>query len=131
MRLAATIPALLALGLLAACETPREACISDASRELTRVNRFITETRANIARGYALDSRQDVQVIPDRCTGQTESGEEFTYRCDRTEVVDVDVPVPIDLRAEQAKLDSLLEQQAALQSQSQATIQACIMAHPE
>ncbi len=131
MRLAATIPALLALGLLAACETPREACISDANRELTRVNRFITETRANIARGYALDSRQDVQVIPDRCTGRTESGEEFTYRCDRTEVVDVAVPVPLDLRAEQAKLESLLQQQAQLQSQSQAMIQACAMAHPE
>ena len=123
--------ALCCLLALTACGTPQEQCINRNTRDLRTIQRLVDETQGNIARGYALDSRQDVQVIPDRCTGQTESGEEFTYRCDRTEVVDVDVPVPIDLRAEQAKLDSLLEQQAALQSQSQATIQACIMAHPE
>lgn len=132
MRFAAALLPLLAL---AACATPREACINDATRDLRQVNAFIAETQANLARGYALETRQEARVVRDICEGtiRREDGTVDIIRmpCERTELVDVDRPVPIDLTAERAKLASLLQQQAALERQSQAVIQACVAAHPE
>ena len=116
---------------LAACQTPREACISGATRQLSIIEGLIAETQGNLARGYAIDTRQEVRVRPDTCTIQLPDGTEGRVRCEDTTVVDIDVPVAIDLRAEQAKLDSLLEQRARLQSQTQDAVQSCIAIHPE
>ena len=38
---------------LAACQTPREACVSEASQELRTVEALIAETRGNLSRGYS------------------------------------------------------------------------------
>lgn len=123
--------ALLPLIVLAACASPRDSCINDATRDLRRVNAFITEAQENIARGYAFETRQEVRVRPDICEGVTEDGVTFTYECERTAVVDVPFAVPIDIAAERAKLESLLEQQALLERQAEARIEACIAAYPE
>lgn len=127
--------ALVPLLILVACATPREACITEANRDLRRVNALIIETQENLARGYGLETRQDVQVRPRRCTGHSvnSEGEPFTFRydCDETQVIDRQVPVTIDLAAEQRKLEQLLAQQRQLERQSQAQTQACIAAHPE
>lgn len=129
MRLvAATLVPLLAL---AACATPRESCINDATRDLRQVNRFIAETQANIARGYGIEVRQETRVRMGTCTGETEEGVEFEFDCEKTEIIDREVPVPLDLAAERARLDSLLAQQATLERQSNAVVQACVAAHPE
>lgn len=120
-----------ALALLAACATPRESCISAATGELRRVNSLIATTEANIARGYAFETRQEVRVRDGICEGETSEGVTFTFECEKTEVVDVRVPVPIDVAAERAKLDSLIAQQAILERQSQAQIEACIAAYPD
>lgn len=132
MRLAAAFIPLL---ILAACATPREACVNDATRDLNRVNRLITDTQANIGRGFGLETRQETTVRRGRCTGTTVDSEgetiSFRYACDRTEVVDREFPVTIDLAAERVKLSQLLDQQSRLERQSQARIQSCIAAHPE
>ena len=122
---------LAALVLLSACATPREACISEASADLRRVNAFITDTQANIARGYALETRQEVRVREALCYGLDSEGNPFSFECEKTEVIDVQVPVAINLAAEREKLDSLIAQQAVLERQSQARIQACIAAYPD
>jgi hypothetical protein len=116
---------LLPLLLLTACETPREACISNANRELITLSRLVEETRGNLARGYAIGIRQEVRTIPETCRTQNAEGLITTFPCDRTEIVDINEPVAVDLNAERAKLDSLLERQAQMQRQSQAAIAQC------
>ncbi|MBE0412204.1 hypothetical protein [Yoonia sp.] len=126
-------PALLMIPLLAlaACATPREACINDALRELRVLDRLIIETRANIARGYALEERQDLRTIRRTCTGTTAEGATFKYRCDKVDTFTRTVPAAIDLNAEQAKLQSLLQRQAQNRAQADQTIAQCIAVHPE
>lgn len=111
--------------LLAACETPREACVSSANRELRTLNILVDETRLNIARGYAIGTRQEVRMVSNTCRTQTPEGVITTFPCDKTEIVDVEQPVAIDLNAERAKLDSLLERQAQMNRQLQPVLAQC------
>ena len=123
--------ALLAALALAACETPRESCLSSASRDLTVVESLIRETQGNISRGYAIERDQEVHVDRDFCRVEREDGSIRLRPCDRTRVENVRRPVAIDLRAEQAQLDSLLERRATLASQTAARQQACLATYPE
>lgn len=126
-------PALILLPLvaLAACATPREQCISDVTRDTKVLSHLINETRGNLARGYALDERQDVRTIRSTCRGRTPSHEVFTYSCDKTQTFDTTVPVALDLNAEQAKLESLEERFAQSQANSNQAVAQCIAVHPE
>ena len=117
--------------LVAACATPREQCINDVTRESRVLSGLIAETQQNIARGYALEEVQEVRVVQTTCTGTNEDGSSFTFPCEETQTFERDVPVAIDLNAERAKLDSLLERQAQLQRSTDAAIQQCIAAYPE
>lgn len=126
-------PALVILPLvvLAACATPREQCISDVTRDTRVLSMLINETRGNLARGYALDERQDVRTIRARCRGRDEAGDIFTYRCDKTQTFNTTVPVAIDLNAERAKLASLEERFAQSQVASNQAVAQCIATNPE
>lgn len=117
--------------ILAACATPREQCINDVTRELRVLSSLVAETQQNIARGYAVEEVQEVRVIRTSCTGTNEDGSTFTFPCEETQTIERDVPVAIDLNAERAKLDSLLERQSQLQRSTDAAIQQCIAAYPE
>jgi hypothetical protein len=117
--------------LLTACATPREACISAANREGRVVDRLVTETRANINRGFALAERQDVRVVDATCEGESEDGTKFRFECEETRTITVQEPVAIDLDAERAKLASLLARQRENRAAAQSAVQQCIAAHPE
>ena len=122
------IPAFLAL---AACQTPREACISNVSGNLRTINQLITQTEGNVNRGYAIGTRQELRTVRDWCTRTLPDGKKVEVRCDRQEVVDLDVPVAINLNAEEEKLASLRQRQAALQKAVAPAIEQCRLAHPE
>lgn len=122
---------LLPLLALAACATPREACISSAQRELRTVNSLIAQTQGNINRGYAIAEVQDVRTRRTRCTGTNDDGSTFTFPCEETETIRRQVPVAIDVTAERAKLATLQEQKARLEPATQAAIQQCVALHPE
>ena len=127
-------PVLLTLAAtltLSACATPREACINQARSGVSTLERLAAETRTNIARGYALETRQEVRTVRDTCTGRNEDGTSFTFSCEEVETRDRDVPVAIDLNAERAKLNSLEERIAAERRALNPRIEACIAAHPE
>jgi len=123
---------ILVLPLLAAgCATPREACIASASSDLRTLNALIAESQSTIARGFAYETRQEVVTRTEICTLRN-SDETFTkYPCDKVETIERREPVAVDLNAEKAKLDSLIERQASLQTQVNAAVQQCVAVHPE
>ena len=121
----------LPLVTLAACATPREQCIGSVTKDLRVLNSLIAETEANLARGYAIEQTQDVRVLRRTCTGRNEDGSEFRFPCDETETFTKERPVAIDLNAERAKLQSLLERQSQTKAASDQAVLACIRANPE
>ncbi|MFN3662018.1 hypothetical protein [Yoonia sp.] len=126
-------PALIILPLLAlaACATPREQCINQATRDLRVLTNLVTETQGNLARGYALAEDQQVRTVRRTCRGRNSDGTTFRYRCDETETFTTTRPVAIDLNAEQAKMNSLLERQRQQRAASDQTVAQCIAIHPE
>lgn len=131
MHLAPARLALIAALALSACATPQQRCIGAATGELRTLNRLAAETRANIARGFALRTETEVRTVRETCTGQNEDGSTFTFRCDEVETRDRQVPVAIDLNAEQAKLDSLEARIAEREQALGPRVDACREAFPE
>ena len=123
--------ALLPVLALAACQTPREACLSEGSRELRTIESLIRETQGNLSRGYAIETEQEVEVIRTTCEVELEDGTEGRVPCDRTDVDEVERPVAIDFEEERAQLASLFEQRGRLLGQAQARQQACVATYPE
>ncbi len=123
--------ALLPTIALVACSTPQESCIRDARSGLSTLNSLIVETQGNINRGYALEERSQVVTTNDTCTSTLDSGETITFACEKTSTQTYTVPVAIDLNAEQAKLDSLVERRDLLNAQAQTRIQQCMATYPE
>ncbi|WP_373355698.1 hypothetical protein [Pseudoroseicyclus sp. CXY001] len=121
----------LPLLALAACGTPQEQCINRAAQELRTLDRLIDQTAANLDRGFALETRQELVTRPRLCGGMTEDGQSITYQCERTETVDRQVPVAIDLNAERAKLASLRERRGQMAGEVQGQVAACRAAYPE
>ncbi len=122
---------LLPLAALAACATPREQCINEATRDTRVLSSLIAETEGNLARGYALETQQDVRSVRSLCQGRTDEGEVFTFSCEETQTFNRTVPVAIDLNAEEAKLASLNERFAQQQRASNAAVNQCIQSFPE
>lgn len=119
------------LAALAACATPREQCINDATRDSRVLGALINQTKGNIARGYALEQRQSLRTVPGTCRGRNEDGSTFFFACDETETFTTSVPVAIDLNAERAKLESLQERLAQVLPASNQAVAQCIAIHAE
>ncbi len=122
---------LLPLLGLAACATPRDSCIAQVSRDLSTVNALISQTEATLARGYGIETRQEVTTRPTFCREVLPDGTVKTEICEETTVRTFDVPVAIDLDAERTKLRQLQEQRDRLEPATQAAIQQCLATYPE
>ncbi len=116
---------------LAACATPREECIADATRDTKVLSSLINETQANLSRGYAIEERQEVRTRTRSCRGKNDDGSTFVFPCNETDTFTTTVPVAIDLNAEAAKLASLQERLVAAQASSDQAVLQCIAVHPE
>jgi hypothetical protein len=119
------------LPLLAACVTPREACIANAGSDLRVINSLIGTTRGNLARGFANETQQKIREVNTTCATELPDGTIIRTECEKVAVREVKVPVAIDLNAEHAKLSSLEERQRQLQINAEAVRQQCIAANPE
>ncbi len=119
------------LPLLAACATPREACLASVSKEQRVLETLIVETRGNLNRGYAIETEQRVRKVRSRCRSKLADGTVVRVRCSDVEVRNVDVPVAVDLNAERAKLASLEERQQQMRSNAESARQQCIATYPE
>jgi len=118
------------LVLLTAC-SEQDICISNATSQIRTINSLVAETRGNLSRGYALEKRQEIRERRYVCTINNGDGTVSNEICTDTEVTTTDVPVAIDLNAEQAKLNSLLERQTVEQRRADAAVQQCQIQYPE
>lgn len=118
---------LAALGLLAACATPKEQCISKATADLRVVDMLIAQSRATLERGYALETRRYPDMTFQFC--KTDEGDSYvcTQHRTRTETV----PVAVNLDDERAKLATLEEKRRELAARAQRELAACEAAYPE
>ncbi len=116
-------------GLLAGCATPRQSCLSQVTRDQRVLEALTEQTRANVARGYALEERTDVSPRLTFCTG-TRNGNFGTQICNRNTLVRRAVPVSIDLDAERAKLRSQTARLAELRGRTDAAARQCAARYP-
>lgn len=129
----ARLACLLPLLLLAACATPRETCISDATQDLRVVDRLIARDRATLDRGYEL--RREVWVSPSLrlCSG---IGDYYgrvgfgTTTCIGNEPRTRVVPVAVDLAAVRTRLAGLEDKRTELERRARADIAACRAVYP-
>ncbi|WP_375254701.1 hypothetical protein [Yoonia sp.] len=126
-------PTMIALPflVLAACATPREQCIDSVTQDTRVLASLIAQSEGNLARGYAIEQRQSLRTVVGTCRGRNEDGSDFFFACDETNTITTNVPVAIDLRAEQAKLASLQQRFVAAQAASNAAVAQCIAQNPE
>lgn len=124
------LPVLL---LLAACGTPQEQCIANATRDARVVNDLIAQTQANIARGYALETVVELKSDYVDCTPLPTEEDPTPKRdmCFKDVPTEVTRPVALDLNAERAKLASLRQTQAAQANQTQSVVTQCQALYPE
>ncbi len=128
-----TILLLLAPLLLAACATPRQACLATASRDVATIDRLILETRTNIERGFAVDRELYTGTRVDLCMG---SGGGRHHRnvgwsyCMVPETRVLSTPVAIDTTLEKRKLAELLEARKRAEKAAAERIGYCDTRYP-
>lgn len=106
--------ALSALLILAACATPRERCLDQATRNLRVIDELILETRATLQRGYAIRTVREPETFFRLCVGGPFDANVWGSFCRSTEWVERSEPVAVDLTEERRKLDSLLAKRQEL-----------------
>ncbi len=111
---------------LAACATPLERCISNATKDIRVLNRLIATTEGNINRGYAIVTQEYLDTEEQVC-GVVENVEVY---CEVPVAETRKVPQAIDLNAEAAKLNSLITKRAELTQRADAVIAECQIVHP-
>jgi len=131
------LPAALALtAALAACATPQERCISSATADLRTLEALIGETRATLARGFALT--QEIETdwawrpcgprLPPPAPGLPPPPPPMC-------MVDIPVavtrPQAVNLDEERAKLESMLRKRDALMKESESLVASCRARFPE
>jgi len=128
----ALLPALL---ILTACGTPQEQCINRNTRDLRVMQGLVEETQANLSRGYAIEDYTVYVPIWQLCDSQPRpiAGQPAPppRYCFEDEPQTRTRPKAIDLRAEAAKLDSLLERRDQLARAAEPVIAQCKAQYPE
>lgn len=103
---------LLPLLSLAACATPYERCLREASEELRTVDMLIVEQEEIVRRGYKIETELSPRSRVQFCAG---SGGNVSIRlCNSDRLRTVERPVAVDVDFEARKLASLRERRDAL-----------------
>lgn len=118
--------AVLALSLaLAACASPREACIRQAQQPARDIARQISATELALARGYRIVTLRDRDFELTTCIAHRADGAAFGYPCRRPVTSLRQEPVAIDYAEERARLARLNALYADAAATSQARIAVC------
>lgn len=119
---------LAALILLAACASPRETCLTNATRDLNVVQSLIADMEATIARGYAIRTEERLIAYTDFCFGA--GGDVGFSFCRRLDPVTTRKPVAVNLDEERAKLRSLKRKEVDLRRASLTAVAQCDAQYP-
>ena len=123
-----------ALVILAACGTPQEQCINRNTRDLRVMEKLIAETQANIARGYAIEEYTVTVPVWQLCSPPAPAPGQPApppFYCFEDAVETRTRPKAIDLRAESAKLESMLERRDQMARAAEPVIAQCKAQYPE
>lgn len=126
---------LLPLIALAACGTPQERCINNATSDTRTLQNLLAQVNGNLARGYSYETYEVSDMRWERCGFNTFQGadgriiqrprmclEDYTTTRQR--------PVPIDPAIETRMRDNLMDKINAQRPQMDAAIAACRAAYP-
>ncbi len=116
---------LAALLGLAACATPQQQCISNASAAQNSIVAQVQVAEGNIARGFAIHR----QNVPYTYIGICHDGAGKTYTCEMSDFHVKETPVAINVAEERHKLAGLQRQFTALSARTNAAISQCRMMH--
>lgn len=121
------------LAVLTACGTPQEQCIGRVTRDIRVLDRLIEETRTNVGRGYAMEEYTVTFPEWERCPQEFDSaGQPLPPQmCLEERVETRKRPVAIDLTAETAKLNSMLDKRDQLSREAEGAIAQCRVQYPE
>lgn len=128
--------ALPLLALLAACATPQERCVSQATRDLRIVDRLVGESQRTLARGYGIERYQTSRPTWRQCgwypqrlrDGRIVAG--APRMCWDDEVVTRERAVAVNLNEEAQTLESLQSKRNALVRTSNAAVAQCQALYP-
>ena len=127
--------ALLLCMALAACATPQEACIGQATRELRTLDGLLAEVQANLDRGYALEERtrwrMDWRICEAAVAATADTPAVPAKWCWVREPYTVTDRVPIDPEAERRKLAGLKAHRAREFQRAQTAVAECRVLYPE
>ena len=124
MRQLLIIPFML---LLVAC-APREACLSNATRELLTVRSLISVSEGNLSRGYGLRPTETSTEYLAICPGTGGKYGPIVW-CENTHTSVKKVPVALDLAVQRRKLRDLRQKESQLAGVSKVAIQQCEQQH--
>lgn len=123
MRFAALLPLPF---ILAACATPQQQCISEATRDLRTTQAQIAQSRQIIERGYELETRRRPELRFGFCNAAG-----TVHACYRNVWITDQRRIPADVDAELAKLRVLERKERALTRTAQAQVGQCQRLYPE
>ena len=125
---------LVPLVLLAACGTPQEQCINRNTRDLRVMEKLIAETQANLTRGYAIEEYTVTVPVWQLCGAPAPASRQpaaAPYYCFQPESQTRTRPKAIDLKAESAKLQSMLDRRDQMARAAEPVIAQCKAQYPE
>ncbi|WP_166416806.1 hypothetical protein [Cochlodiniinecator piscidefendens] len=112
---------------LAACATPREQCIQNATQDLRVLDTLIEQTELNIERGYGVETRLETNYRFEYCASPARG-----YRfCNRPVLERVEHPIALNLDEERQKLHPMQQSRRTLEERSRTAIATCNTSYPE
>ena len=119
------------LALLTACATPQQRCIREGSAAQNRLVKEITETEANIARGYAIHRQTVPETIFHTCRRVRDGTVVGYYPCPETYYRTIETPVAIEVSEERKKLIGLKDALPGAQRRAEEATAQCRIQFPD
>lgn len=122
----------LAAVLLSGCATPKQKCISDATRQLRSVESALETAQGNIARGYAVYTQRVPYTVGRICYNtHPRTNAVIPYSCPMTQYWTQTTPVAIDVAEERRKVAEYQQMLPQLRQQANARIRQCHAQFPD
>ncbi len=129
------VPPCLALAatlVLAACATPRQQCINDATQQVRSVESALSTAQGNISRGYALHRQSVPYTVNHTCYREyPHTRTVIPYSCPSTYYRTQTTPVAIDVAEERRKAAQYREVLSGLREAAAARVAQCSAQFPE